>query len=146
MPVDEPTPEADAKISLEDLDSAPEHLSDGDQSSPRSDRDTLFERARIVGEENFELKQKVAELERKRRTKDILDGLIEPYASKAFLFMCIYSSVVAGMLISHGATFWYFRLFSLPTSVLEFLVGSTAVTVIGLVGMVLTGVFVGARK
>jgi hypothetical protein len=34
----------------------------------------------------------------------------------------------------------------LDAEVLKFLVGSTAVTVIGLVGMVLTGIFIGARK
>ena len=36
--------------------------------------------------------------------------------------------------------------FHLEKEVLSLMVGSTAVTVIGLVGMVLTGIFVGARK
>lgn len=34
----------------------------------------------------------------------------------------------------------------LDPEVLKFLVGSTAATVLGLVGMVLTGIFVGARR
>lgn len=47
------------------------------------------------------------------------------------------------MLLMHGCQFSGFKL---PDDVLKFLVGSTATTVIGLVGMVLTGIFVGARR
>jgi len=49
--------------------------------------------------------------------------------------------LTAAALIAHGLGLY----FKLPEGVLQLLVGSTAVTVIGLVGMVLTGVFVGAR-
>lgn len=57
--------------------------------------------------------------------------------------MCSYCGVVALALFMSG-----FNCFPRPISdeVMKVLVGSTAVTVIGLVGMVLTGVFAGARK
>lgn len=64
-------------------------------------------------------------------------------ANRSFRFMCVYCAVVGEMVPFHG--FKLFR-FQLPASVLNFLVGSTAATVIGLVGMVLTGIFVGARS
>ncbi len=57
--------------------------------------------------------------------------------------MCVYCGGVWLMLMLRGFEDLGFRL---PDSVLQLLVGSTAVTVIGLVGMVLTGVFVGARS
>jgi hypothetical protein len=56
--------------------------------------------------------------------------------------MCAYCGVVGALIALNG--FLDIR-FSLPESVMQFLVGSTATTVIGLVGMVLTGIFVGAR-
>ena len=57
--------------------------------------------------------------------------------------MCIYCGAVALILIASG---WKIGGFDLPPAVLTVLTGTTAVTVIGLVGMVLTGIFVGARK
>ena len=83
------------------------------------------------------------ELEQKLRTKDILDGLIEPYAGRAFNFMCVYSGFVGSVLLLDS---FNISGFEMDPTVQAYLVGSTAVTVIGLVGMVLTGVFVGARK
>ncbi|MGY8660935.1 hypothetical protein Q3C01_01035 [Bradyrhizobium sp. UFLA05-109] len=82
-------------------------------------------------------------LRRSNNTHEILDSLLRPYANRSFIFMCGYCSIVALLIIACG-----FKLggFELPGSVLEVLAGSTAVTVIGLVGMVLTGIFVGARK
>jgi hypothetical protein len=56
--------------------------------------------------------------------------------------MCLYSAGVAFLLLLSGGNV---NGFYLEKDVLVLLVGSTAVTVIGLVGMVLTGIFVGAR-
>lgn len=96
------------------------------------------------------LQQELESTQKRVRTIEILDKLIEPMATKAFRFMCAYCGVVGALLTFHGFESWSVgnRLwrFSLPESVLQFLVGSTAVTVIGLVGMVLTGIFIGARK
>lgn len=96
-----------------------------------------------LGDENAALKEDLDKTRKRVRTLEILDELIEPMAKRSFIFMCLYCAVVAGIVIAHGIDQSGFKL---PESVLQFLVGSTATTVIGLVGMVLTGIFVGARK
>lgn len=149
------TTEDSESFTLEDLDAAPATL-------PRpgeriEDVDILEERLRSTQDENSrlqdeitELRQQLSEFRDSKRASEILNNLIEPYANKAFAFMCAYSGTVAIFLILDGFGTALLRIglppFSLPTSVLSLLVGSTAVTVIGLVGMVLTGIFVGARK
>lgn len=139
---DEPQPQAEQpKISVEDMDNALDHLVPEESKSEQTR--TVFDRLSDVGLENFKLKQTVAELEQKLRTKDILDGLIEPYAGRAFNFMCVYSGFVGSVLLLDS---FNISGFEMDPTVQAYLVGSTAVTVIGLVGMVLTGVFVGARK
>ena len=139
---DEPQPQAEQpKISVEDMDNALDHLVPEESTSEQTR--TVFDRLSDVDLENFQLKQTVAELEQKLRTKDILDGLIEPYAGRAFNFMCVYSGFVGSVLLLDS---FNISGFEMDPTVQAYLVGSTAVTVIGLVGMVLTGVFVGARK
>lgn len=139
---DEPQPQAEQpKISVEDMDNALDHLVPEESTSEQTR--TVFDRLSDVGLENFQPKQTVAELEQKLRTKDILDGLIEPYAGRAFNFMCVYSGFVGSVLLLDS---FNISGFEMDPTVQAYLVGSTAVTVIGLVGMVLTGVFVGARK
>ncbi|TMM48276.1 DUF2207 domain-containing protein [Qipengyuania marisflavi] len=105
--------------------------------------ETLRNALSQVGAEKDALQAELELTQKRVRTIQILDDLIEPMANKAFIFMCAYAGIVALLLIMHG---FAGIAFSLPDSVLEFLVGSTAVTVIGLVGMVLTGIFVGARN
>ena len=140
---------------LEDLDAAP--TSAPNRPPPLDDPAALRIRLREVQEENgglhesvLKLQAQVRRLESEKRTAEVLDDLIEPYAQKSFMFMCVYSVSVGVLLLldGFGSTFLLIGImpFSLPETVLAFLVGSTAVTVIGLVGMVLTGVFVGARK
>ena len=139
---DEPQPQAEQpKISVEDMDNALDHLVPEESTSEQTR--TVFDRLSDVDLENFQLKQTVAELEQKLRTKDILDGLIEPYAGRAFNFMCVYSGFVGSVLLLDS---FNISGFEMDPTVQAYLVGSIAVTVIGLVGMVLTGVFVGARK
>jgi len=139
---DEPQPQAEQpKISVEDMDNALDHLVPEESTSEQTR--TVFDRLSDVGLENFQIKQTVAELEQKLRTKDILDGLIEPYAGRAFNFMCVYSGFVGSVQLLDS---FNISGFEMDPTVQAYLVGSTAVTVIGLVGMVLIGVFVGARK
>lgn len=90
-----------------------------------------------------EIKEENRELRRKDETSTILNALIEPMANKSYRFMCVYCASVGLIVISHGLPSVPFKL---DESTMNFLVGSTAVTVIGLVGMVLTGVFLNARK
>ncbi|MEO5805067.1 hypothetical protein [Devosia sp.] len=132
-------PKPPIKITVEDIDTAP-LSTDGDEVQ---DAAYWREQHRRVAEEKAQLQASHDKLERRVRTTEILDDLIEPYAFRTFLFMCAYCGFVALAILAHG---WHWGGFILPNSVLDFLVGSTAVTVIGLVGMVLTGIFVGARQ
>lgn len=129
-------------ITLDDVDRAPNSISPSKTDVPVS-LDELNAAFSRVTEENAKLLQENETLRKKVKTIEILDSLIEPYAKKAYFFMCAYSAVVAIYLFMFS-----FDLFKNPPgdTVLEFLVGSTAATVIGLVGMVLTGIFIGARN
>lgn len=133
---------ADPPARIEDIETAPDGavLAVGDTNVTEADYRRALSR---IGAEKDELQAELEETRKRVRTIEILDDLIEPMANKAFVFMCAYAGIVALLLILHGFTGIPF---TLPDSVLEFLVGSTAVTVIGLVGMVLTGIFVGARR
>ena len=106
-------------------------------------RDDLTAALARVSDENSQLRQDLEAAQKKIRTTEILDDLMKPSATKAFNYMFVYSGCVGIILLLNG-----FGCFSNPleSEVLNFLVGSTAATVIGLVGMVLTGIFVGARR
>lgn len=130
---------------LSDIEGAP--ISLGSLAAPASVTGETYEafiaKFTVVSNENFELKTEIDTLKKRVRTAEILDSLIKPYADKAFIFMCSYCAFVAAVIIISG---WKLGGFAQPEKVLGLMVGSTAVTVIGLVGMVLTGIFVGARK
>ena len=133
-----------ARASLDDLDRAPAVLPQ--RPGPidyRSQLETLQKRFADVTTEKERLQQDFDDLLRRSSTIEELDKLIGPSAKNAFSFMCAYSAGTFCLLILDGS---HWKGFSLKESVLDFLVGSTAATVIGLVGMVLTGIFVGARK
>lgn len=100
----------------------------------------LLEAFTRVTEDNVRLKEDLANLRIAHDTETILNKLIVLYARRAFIFMCVYCSAIFALLIAG------LRGYALPEKVVEILVGSTATTVVGLVGMVLTGIFVGARR
>lgn len=131
------------QLTLQDLDNAPAVVAgDGEQFS-QNDFEKLRSEFSRVSDEKDRLQIEIDEFKRRKSASEILDALIEPFANKTFIFMCAYCGFV-GMCILLNS----FNCFANPISdpVLQILVGSTAVTVIGLVGMVLTGIFVGARK
>jgi len=130
------------KLSTSDIDLASTNLDIQPRVEYQDERSTL-ERLVILSNENIELKNEITSLKQKLKTNDELDGLIQPYAARAFWFMSVYCGFVVGILILQG---FHICSFNLTDSVIQIIVGSTAVTVIGLVGMVLTGVFVGARQ
>ncbi|MCJ2033151.1 hypothetical protein [Methylobacterium sp. J-068] len=103
----------------------------------------LIEQIGLIAERNILLQEEIRLLQPKAQTAQILNSLIKPYANRTFWFMVGYCGFVGAVLVGAGAKQDYF---SVDPDVLKILVGSTAVTVIGLVGMILTGVFVGARK
>jgi len=88
-------------------------------------------------------RDELSELRRSRKTSDILDALMGPLASRIFWFMVAYCVFVGFALVLNAAGALKNEI---DPSVLTYLVGSTAATVIGLVGTIVAGVFVGARK
>ena len=130
-------PPIDSPVTLEDLDSAPEEIPPSGTDFPVSS-DQFAKKLARVGLEHDDLKAQV-----EAETSRILNQLIAPSAKRDFNFMWAYCGAVFLLLLLHGFSLWEFKL---PESSIDFLVGSTAVTVIGLVGMVLTGIFLGARK
>lgn len=134
--------EPDTKpLTPDDIDNAPNEVVVSGSDTLVSESD-LRRALSQVGLEKDAIQAKLENTERRVRTIEILDELIEPYARRSFIFMCAYCGVVGLILLLNGFTG---IAFTLPENVLTFLVGSTATTVIGLVGMVLTGIFVGAR-
>ncbi|NNM57126.1 hypothetical protein [Acidocella sp.] len=132
--------EPEPKISLGDIDTAPVTFGAPQTESPEQNYPALWSKFTQVSEEKIQLQAEVESLRRINATNEILNDLIKPYALRTFVFMCSYCGFVALVLVIGLCGHL------LPTSVLQILVGSTAVTVIGLVGMVLSGIFVGARQ
>ncbi len=131
------------QVTIEDIDKAPENLPVSEGTDFRQKYEELQKSFREVADREFNLKEENSKLRQNNDTAKILNELIKPSAEKAFKYMYSYSAVVALFLLASGTKD---SGFTLPEQVQSFLVGSTAVTVIGLVGMVLTGVFLGARK
>ena len=136
-------PEPAGDIGLSDIDRAPFQLPTNNALPELLPHDKLLERFTAVSEEKVRLEEELSRLKVRVKTGEILDSLITPYARRAYNFMVGYCVFAGITLMFEGV---HYHGFDLPSSVLELLVGSTAVTVIGLVGMVLTGIFVGARS
>lgn len=129
-------------ISVDDIDRAPSSLPTPPNTNWEMRYHEVSREFTKISSKEIEQREEIHRLKQKINTHNILDDLIKPSASNAFKFMVAYCGFVGAVLILSGFRLWGF---SLGDHVLETLVGSTAVTVIGLVGMVLTGVFVGAR-
>jgi hypothetical protein len=85
-----------------------------------------------------EAKEKIESLRQDNADKLHFRGLREKYARWVFTYLVFYSACCLIVLIAHGNRFQHFRL---PVSVLDLLVGSTAVSAIGLVLAVTHGLF-----
>lgn len=130
------------KITLDDMDNAPTETTPTGSDVVITHNNLTNALARIA-EENSQLKQDLEEADKKVKTTEILDEMLKPSADKAFNYMFLYSFGVFVLILANATGSFENEI---EPEVLKFLVGSTAVTVIGLVGMVLTGIFVGARK
>lgn len=101
---------------------------------------------RQVGELAEQLAAKNAELDRLRDQKTVEQvkaNILEEYVNKIFVFVSFYCGVV-GLFIFLAALPG--DSFSLPESILAIIAGSTAVSVIGLIGLVITGLFGGKAQ
>lgn len=143
MTAEQSEPLPAVRASLDDLDRAPASLPEQMPVDYKGELETLRTRFNEVTADKDRLQQEFDDLRRGTSTIRELDKLIAPSANKAFTYMSLYSLGAFILLLLDGSSF---KGFNLDESVLDFLVGSTAATVLGLVGMVLTGIFVGARK
>lgn len=69
--------------------------------------------------------------------------LLKPYANRVYWFVATYCGVVAAMLVAAGLR--SITGFDLSDVILSIIAGSTAISVIGLIGLVVSGLF-GARS
>lgn len=90
---------------------------------------------------------KIGELEAELETEKekgqfekIRAGMMEPYAKKVFWFVVVYCLVILALLLLDSIR-WINKFFQIETSILVVISGSTAVAVVGLIGLVVSGLF-----
>lgn len=125
------------------IDSAPVEPED----LPVAVDDDLFESYRdMVGDLALQLDEAQAEIQRlegQQTVAQVKAALLAPYSKRVFWFVVSYCVAVAAMLLLAG---WGDRTgFELSDAILGIIAGSTAVSVIGLIGMVITGLFASDR-
>jgi hypothetical protein len=93
-----------------------------------------------------ELDESQAEVERLSASKTVTQvraSMMEPFANKVFWFLCAYCAVAAVILILSGIAH---NGFLLSDTILAILIGSTLVSAIGLVRVVVNGLFFPTAK
>ena len=105
----------------------------------------------IIGDLSAELEAKSTELEQlkaRRSFEEVVAEMLRPYSDAVYWFVVCYCVAVGVFLLLAG--FRSHTGFALSDTVLAVISGSTAISVIGLIGMVITGMFgvrsVKARK
>lgn len=125
-------PKLPSKLDPSLIDSAPiESVSQGE----------ILDSERVIAALSAELEETKAELagiKAKKTIDDVKVELLEPYSNKVFWFVVIYCLIVGLIIIGDG--FRVFQ-FDLSDTVLGIIAGSTAVSVIGLIGVVVGGLF-----
>lgn len=124
------------------IDNAP--LSNNSVESDEDYTDDLFQ---MLIRLQTELDESQAEVERLKGSKtfnQVKAEMLKPYADAVFRFVMWYCVAVGIIIISAGNKQW--TGFELPEMILGIISGSTAVSVIGLIGMVISGLFSGARE
>ncbi|MBW6522427.1 hypothetical protein KZ810_02855 [Sphingomonas sp. RHCKR47] len=96
----------------------------------------------VIGQLASELEARDAELARiaaKKTVDEVKAQMLERYSDNVFRFVVCYCIAVGCMLLLAG--FHKHTDFELPDTILAIIAGSTAVSVIGLIGMVVSGLF-----
>lgn len=134
---------SDDNVEPEDIDNSPTELPADRLSNGVDYREKFNEVSNELIEQKEKIndyRRRIRELESVEHTNRILDQLIRPMAKSIFWFMCSYCCAVGLLLLV--SCFVH----TLPDKVLSALVGSTAITVVGLVGTIVAGIFSGARR
>ncbi len=126
-----------------DIDTAPPVLTEVNGALPADEVEIWREKFIDLSSRYEALEITFDTYRRREKAGDILNTLIVPYSDNIFKFMVFYSVFVGCVLLMNSG-----GRFPNPISdtVMSFLVGSTATTVLGLVGMIVGGIFTGARK
>jgi len=133
-----PTPQLDPRI----IQNAPLTLTpvQGDNSV---ELEHAYEQIGVLLNHVAELEAEVERLETKSTIDDVKAAMLQPFAEKVFGFVAFYCFGVFILLCASGQQGGSFRL---SDTVLGIVAGSTAVSVIGLIGMVITGLFSSRAK
>lgn len=116
---------------------------DGASASVRDSADDEY----LVGILSEQLNETQAENDRlkaQRSIEDVKAGMLETYGDRVYYFVMGYCIVVAFFLIISG--YKNYTKFQLNDTILAIIAGSTAVAVIGLIGMVVSGLFGSSQK
>lgn len=129
----------DRKPTLSDIDKAPETLPIAlAPAQPPAEFAELQSRFTELADENFDLRNENNALKGRLDSKTEIDRLLRPMATRTFIFLCCYCLGALGVILLQG---FHWHGFNLDASVLQVLIGSTAVSAIGLVGLVIKGMF-----
>ena len=104
--------------------------------------DDLYSYVGYLTDSLAEAEAEIERLKGKASYDDVRASMLEPFANKVFGFVAIYCVSVLALLLASGFANSGFRL---SDTILAIVAGSTAVSVIGLIGMVVSGLF-GSRK
>ena len=126
-----------------DINRSPDSLSTEVETVRTADEINWHEEFVDLSDRYETIKIEFNEYKRRETANDILNTLIKPYSGKIFWFMVGYCSFVGILLL---ANLFFTVANPISDTVMSFLVGSTATTVLGLVGMIVSGIFTGARK
>jgi hypothetical protein len=101
-----------------------------------------YEELGYLQDQLLQTRAELDSLKDQRTVEQVRAGLIGPYTSKVFWFVVWYCIVVGIIVVVDGVTDINF---DLKESTIGIIAGSTAVSVIGLIGMVISGLFGGKK-
>ena len=108
---------------------------DGDNAQALA---VAYEEIGLLSDALAESEAEIARLEGLQTVEAVRARLIEPYANKVFWFVVGYCVVVGAFLLLDG---FEAGGFGLKETTIGIIAGSTAIAVIGLIGMVISGLF-----
>jgi hypothetical protein len=116
---------------------APIEIEIGDDDKSDS-LEAAYEEIGYLSDELAQTRAELQSLREKKTVDQVRAELIKPYTNKVFWFVVFYCVAVGCLLVADGIET---NNFSLKESTIGIIAGSTAVSVIGLIGMVITGLF-----
>lgn len=104
-----------------------------------SDEEFYYEMASSLAAELESARAELSALKATKTIDDVRADMLEGYSNRVFWFVAVYCTVVG---IALGLAGWrHLTSFEISNTILSIIAGSTAVSVIGLIGMVISGLF-----